>query len=283
MGLSEELQALFVEDWLFEMKDNPEFASQAGAHDIEFTNEEEGFFYLQDVSPKGYAKRMAHSEDMLVRIEDIVLENDARRYRRDELRKLSLEEREAVLSTSSFKEMWIADQDPELLSETEIIQARIFRAMHQENASMIASSKMYLMPINSMGVGGVTFSFMENVEMMRFECTKDFEVYLLRLKAFHIQVDQFLESLKEGLKFNMISSHAMCRRVEEQLEEVISSDMTMLKAPISPPSEANKLQNTIEELSREWDDKCRIYELAHKKALDTERSSDHKVTFLHGY
>ena len=74
------------------------------------------------------------------------------------------------------------------------------REMHEDCVKMIASSQFHLMPINSMGVGGVLYSFMENIEMMRFDYQKDFEIYLKRLHGFHTQIDQFMESLKVGIK-----------------------------------------------------------------------------------
>ncbi len=57
---SERLNALFAADWQWEMLDNPEFASQAGEHDVAWAPDT----VLQHVDRASYARRAAHSEAM---------------------------------------------------------------------------------------------------------------------------------------------------------------------------------------------------------------------------
>jgi uncharacterized protein (DUF885 family) len=63
-----ELKNLFDLDWQWELADNPEFASQAGQHDIACISGHE----LQDVSPGAYELRRLHSEEMLVAVRRII-------------------------------------------------------------------------------------------------------------------------------------------------------------------------------------------------------------------
>ena len=279
--ISDELQALFREDWEFEMLDNPEFASQAGEHDLRFGGDPEDvdnqLFYLQDVSPGGYIRRVEHSKKMLLRVREILQENDARRYRYEQFQELSLEDREKVLTESSFKELWKADSErPDLLSDEEYFQGRMFRSMHMDCEQMIGMARFYLLPINSMGVGGVTMSFVENVEMMRLACQADFDLYLRRLRAFHVQIDQFIEALKEGVRTGMVASKAMCKDVESQLEQLISSDLDMLRAPFMPPPEKAAYEANLAEAQRNEKDQKQIYDDMLKKAQETMRKADER-------
>lgn len=57
--MCEDLHRLFKEDWDWEMRDNPEFASQAGLRTASSGH------CLQDVSEAGYEARKAHSAEML--------------------------------------------------------------------------------------------------------------------------------------------------------------------------------------------------------------------------
>ena len=61
------LQDLFDDDWRWEMLDNPEFAYQAGHHDVEYESGKE----LQDVTPAAYLNRARHSDEMVVSVREI--------------------------------------------------------------------------------------------------------------------------------------------------------------------------------------------------------------------
>ena len=179
MTLLEDLKNLLIEDWNFEMKDNPEFASQAGQHNIVRDDDNA----LQDVSPQGYLNRAKHSRLMVEKVTDIIQEARAKLYRADELEKLSSEEMKE-LQSGNFSELWKTENIADRLDSHHLLIAEMFKTMHQECEFNISNNKLYLLPINSMGVGGVVFSFIESVEMMRFESSDDFEYYLKRLKSF---------------------------------------------------------------------------------------------------
>lgn len=63
------LKALYSDDWEFEMKDNAEFASLSGFHDVVRPRP------LQDVSPGGYQLRAEHSRHMRERLAVILAEH----------------------------------------------------------------------------------------------------------------------------------------------------------------------------------------------------------------
>ena len=91
MSLSDELKSLFLEDWCFEMKDNPEFASQAGEH-----NSSGVLNPLQDVSPEGYERRAEHSSLMKRKINDIIQDARARNWRCEQLISMTEEENQTM-------------------------------------------------------------------------------------------------------------------------------------------------------------------------------------------
>ena len=59
----ESLTALMEEDWRWQLRDNPEYASQAGVHQFDDK--------LQDLSPAAFAARTAHNQQMLARLGEI--------------------------------------------------------------------------------------------------------------------------------------------------------------------------------------------------------------------
>ena len=279
--ISDELQSLFREDWEYEMLDNPEFASQAGEHDLMFggdpDDENNTLFHLQDVSPGAYTRRAEHSKNMLLRIREILQENEARRYRYQQFQELCPEDREKVLTQSSFKDLWKADSEkPDLLSVEEEFQGRMFRSMHMDCEQMISTAKLYLLPINSMGVGGVTMSFIENIELMRLICPADFELYLQRLRAFHTQIDQFIEALREGVRTGMVASKAICKDVEAQLAELISSDLKILREPFLPPPEIATYETNLAEAKNNEMDQKQLYDEKKAKAEETLNKADER-------
>ena len=233
MTLGSELHELFREDWEWEMQDNPEFAIQAGVFEAAV-----GGFALQDVSPQGYLLRKQHSEEMVIKVQDIILENDAKLWRMEQMKTLKEAEKEQ-LRNGAFGDKW--REERELLTPHEKLLADLFKGMHNECQRNISVSKMHLMPLNSMGVGGALYSFVENVELMRFESTKDYRLYLVKLEAFHWQIDMFIASLKEGLSQGIVSSRAVARNVEEQLAALIQEEPQALLEPLNRPFDASVL------------------------------------------
>ena len=99
---------------------------------------------LQDVSPEGYNKRASHSHDMISQLDTIVTKaGDA-------------------------------------LSKQDRVTSTLFRSQHSDIIEGITKCPFYLMPVNSIGAGGITFSFLESIEWMRFEHIKDFEGEITR-------------------------------------------------------------------------------------------------------
>lgn len=150
--------------------------------------------HLQDVSVEGYMRRKRHSEDML---------KEAERF------------------------------DSSLLSKDELLILSLFTAMHRDLVNGIDQCPLYLFPINSMGAGGVLFSFVESVEWMPFNTSEDYEVYLQRLQACPKQLDQFVSAMKEGINRGIVASTAMIRDVESQLEKLIGGNFNELRVPLS--------------------------------------------------
>ena len=199
---SEKLNSLFEEDFQWELLDNPEFASQAGQHDFLLTSTNK----LQDVSPIGYLKRIDHSKRMANTV--IQIENE-------------------------FEGQW---------SKDEKYLIKVFEKSHKDLYEASELTKMYLLPINGIGAGCVTFSFLESIEWMRFELDADFTLYLERLIAFPTQVNQFIESFREGIRLNFIASLPMTRGVIDQLETIIKGEFPEIYAPLKEPFQSNRFE-----------------------------------------
>jgi uncharacterized protein (DUF885 family) len=150
--------------------------------------------YLQNLSPASYTERSKHSKEMLAKID-------------------------AILSKGG-------------LTSHHSIFAQLFRNMHAELVESIDNHPLYLIPINSIGVGCVAFSFSESVEWLRFDSVNDFELYLKKLHAFHAQVDETIECMREGVKRGYVASKATVVEVESQLQEIIDGDLSPLKQPL---------------------------------------------------
>jgi len=124
----EQLNALFDEDYLYECRDNPEFASQSGEHEIAIKAD----LALQDVSPAAYELREIHAANNIESVDDL-------------------------LRTGQ-------------LSAKQTLFAKLFKSTNCELLFALRTCKTFLFPINSIGpgAGGVTHSFMEHIEWMRF-------------------------------------------------------------------------------------------------------------------
>jgi hypothetical protein len=135
------------------------------------------------VSPGAYQARAEHSKRMSTEVIDILMDSRGRKFRQEQLAAMSEEEKES-LQSGHFKDLWNDCEGQ--LSDDEILYAELFKTMHEECARNIDSCKMYLLPVNSMGVGGVLNSFVDTIEQMRFETVTDFDIYLAKLTAFHM-------------------------------------------------------------------------------------------------
>ena len=192
------LEELFEEDWEWEMKDNPEFASQAGQFDIVH-----GEVQLQSISPAAYAERSKHSKEMLQKLKAI------------------LEKCELTPQQSVF--------------------AKLFQSIHSDLSESIDRFPLFLIPINSIGVGCITYAFSESVEWLRFDSLNDFDRYLKKLRAFHVLVDENIECMREGMKKGYVASSAAVVNVESQLAEIIDGDL----APFKEPLETDKAKQLL--------------------------------------
>lgn len=69
------IRDLIRNDWRWQMRDNPEFASQSGVHEYDHL--------LQDLSPKAFAERIAHDESVLYQLDKIVTSNGSQDFDAD--------------------------------------------------------------------------------------------------------------------------------------------------------------------------------------------------------
>lgn len=196
------IQNLFDQDFEWELRDNPEFASQAGAHDLIQTFDVK----LQDLSPEAYDGRKLHSQDMI--------------------------------------EAATALRQTEALSNEDIVFLDLFESIHKEIVMSIDIVKMYLMPLNSIGAGCPTYSFIESIEWMRFESKEDYLVYLDRLNAFPRQMQDFIKSCREGLNQKLVASVAMVRNISSQLRDIINGDLPEMKEPLTRDGVDSLLEGT---------------------------------------
>lgn len=189
----ERLLALFKEDFDIQLADNPEFATQAGFH--QYDDE------LQDLSPAAFERRQQHALEVC-----------------EALRHLLKEAEEAPSGGG--------------LSEREKLYAKLLLDAAEGEAQAIELG-CHLMPLNSIGVGGVHENFLELLEWMRFEGEEDVKLFLGRLMAFPDQVASFRDLLAYGSgPRGIAASRSMMRRVPARLEELINGDLAELRAPL---------------------------------------------------
>jgi uncharacterized protein (DUF885 family) len=152
---------------------------------------------LQDVSEAGYQARKAHSAEMLKKM--------------------------AVVDFTMFS------------SADARVYAPLFVQMHRDIVENIEHCPVYLFPINSMGYGGVCYSFLESIEWMPFDTLEDYDRLLARLKSAPVQMQQFTSAMRIGMEKKIVASTAMLRGVEAQLEEIIAGDFPEIRAPLKRP------------------------------------------------
>lgn len=86
---------------------------------------------MQNVTPASFVKRASHSREMVARVKSILSHGPS-------------------------------------LSDSENKYALLFEKIHSEMADAIEKCPFYLFPLNSVGYGGILFSFTESIEWMRF-------------------------------------------------------------------------------------------------------------------
>ncbi|CAE8732806.1 unnamed protein product, partial [Polarella glacialis] len=191
LSLRAQLLHLFQEDFEFQLRDNPEFASQAGFHQYSAN--------LQELSPQAFEHRLEHNAEVL-----------------GELQKLGLYGSEKSQSDLSLGE----------LTAAELLYAELFAAA-VEGESRGIQAGCHLMPLNSVGAGGgVHENFLELLDWMQFESEGDVQNYIARLMAFPHQVDDFCKLLAYGASGmrGVAASKSMLRRVPERLRELLEGD-----------------------------------------------------------
>jgi uncharacterized protein (DUF885 family) len=113
----------------------------------------------------------------------------------------------------------ILNSSPSALSLTALQRAHAaaFIDGHDTLGLAITCYPMFLLPINSTGVGGVQFSFAETVEWMRFETVGDYEIYARKIEAASRQVAEVMLAMREGMRRGWMQCAAVVHRVEEQV------------------------------------------------------------------
>jgi uncharacterized protein (DUF885 family) len=75
---------------------------------------------------------------------------------------------------------------------------------------------------------------------MRFETIADFELYLERLQSFPLQMLQFIESFREGIRLNFVVSLPMIKDTLTELKNFIDGDLKEVYDPLQEPFKNNR-------------------------------------------
>ena len=105
------------------------------------------------------------------------------------------------------------------LSPLQRVHATAFIDAHDALGLAVTCYPMHLLPINSTGVGGVTFSFTESVEWLRLETAQDYDVYAAKIEAAGRQVEEAIVAMREGMRRGWLQAAAVVQRVEEQVRK----------------------------------------------------------------
>lgn len=168
---------------------------------------------LQDLSPASFELRVEHNNEMRKKLKEL-------------------------------------DLNDESITEENKLHAELFDTMlAEENAAFELGC--HLMPINSIGVGGVHYNFIELLDWMVYETEKDWENYILRICAFGPQAQGYQDLLAYGAMRKIVASKAMMRKVPEQLDALIKSNFDDFRQPGgNTPSEQHAKQ--IDEAIEKW-------------------------------
>jgi len=181
---ADSLRYLIDHDFEFQLRDNPEFATQAGFHQHDSL--------LQELSPQSFEQRLEHNKDLKAKLKQL--------------------DRSGLDATMQLH----AD-----LLET---------ALDVETQGIELCC--HLMPINSIGIGGVHENLLELLEWMHFDTEDDFKTYSSRLMAFPEQVEGYCNLLAYGAWQGVPASKSMLRRVPGRLKELIDGGLDKLRKPL---------------------------------------------------
>eukprot|EP00929_Paragymnodinium_shiwhaense_P013493 TRINITY_DN121339_c0_g1_i1.p1 TRINITY_DN121339_c0_g1~~TRINITY_DN121339_c0_g1_i1.p1 ORF type:complete len:601 (+),score=179.50 TRINITY_DN121339_c0_g1_i1:101-1903(+) len=122
--------------------------------------------------------------------------------------------------------------DKSKLTATERLYAELFgEALDQESRGIELGG--HLMPMNSIGNGGVYEAFIELLDWMPFDEPEDFAKYLERLMAFPQQAGDYCDLLAYGACVQgRPVSKSMMRSVSARLKQLIDGDRKELYAPL---------------------------------------------------
>jgi hypothetical protein len=95
------------------------------------------------------------------------------------------------------------------LSPLQRAHAAAFIDGHDALGLAITCYPLHLLPVNSTGVGGVPFSFVESVEWMRFDSAEDYGVYAGKVEAASGQVEEVVVAMREGVRRGWLQSAAV--------------------------------------------------------------------------
>lgn len=105
------------------------------------------------------------------------------------------------------------------LSPLQRVHAAAFIDAHDALGLAVTCYPMHLLPLNSTGVGGVAFSFVESVEWLRLETVQDYDVYAGKIEAASRQVEEAIVAMREGMRRGWLQAAAVVQRVEEQVSQ----------------------------------------------------------------
>ena len=166
------LSELLASDWSWQLKDNPEFASQAGVHEHDAR--------LQDLSPEAFEARVVHGEEVLTRASALAVES---------------------------------------LGEPSALHLSLFVKSVRDEVDALRLG-CHLMPVNSIGYGGVANNFVEALDWLPEGVDGDGD-FVQRLAAFPAQVEQYCALLRCGVARGVVATRAMLRAVPKQLAALV--------------------------------------------------------------
>lgn len=224
--LREEFVDLLSEDFEFQLRTVPEFATQAGFHEYDSC--------LQDLGPQILDLRKDHNAE-------------ARRAMEGILARQAEEKGDLRPADLLYADLWLDALDGEVRG---------------------LELGCHLMPLNSIGVGGVHENFLEVIGWMPFKTEDHYKQYITRIMAFPEQVQQTCDLLAFGAcQQGVCCSQSMMRRVPDRLRELIASDLPELKEPLEAAErEGKKLDPEIIRNTHKAIDKC--FRPALKRLLD---------------
>jgi hypothetical protein len=138
------------------------------------------------------------------------------------------------------------------LSPLQRVHAAAFVDAHDALGLAVTCYPMHLLPINSTGVGGVAFSFIESVEWLRRETVQDYDVYAGKIEAASRQVEEAIAAMREGMRRGWMQAAVVLQRVEEQVStrsrrHVVRQLPTFPRRSHTPLSHISQINATIQQ------------------------------------